>query len=212
MLRSVNSWTLFLVLVAIGGLSGCENGGSGVSPEVLQKQQVRLVLSEEPEEGLQTVADVRTTLLSGAADQDHDHDGDGKPDHEPSAHAGPMEVVMVGCVGGLTNPWEKTQPAYPFGKGQAVLFVADPGEVAQKQAEGHVHAPGEECPFCAAHAAETSEMIAMVRFLGEDGKVLEIESQELFGLEPMDTVVVQGTATIEGGMMVVDAYGLYLRK
>lgn len=142
----------------------------------------------------------------------HDHDDHAGHSHEPHA-TGPMEVLVVGQIGGLTNPWESTQPDYPFGKNEAMFFLADPGAVAELEASGHVHAPGEECAFCAAHAAETSEMLAMVRFLGDRGKVLPIEIQQLVDVKSQDTVVVKGTARIiEGGMMVIDAVGIYVRN
>lgn len=153
---------------------------------------------------------------------DHDHDH-AHADHDHADHkhahaeevkpAGPIDVLMVGSVGGLANPWEETQPHYPFAAQQAVFFLADMGEVAELDAHGHTHAPGEECAFCAAHAAEASAMLAMVRFTDENGKVLPIEASDLFDLKEKDTVVIRGTARIiDGGMMIVDATGLYVRR
>jgi len=177
------------------------------------------------------------------AGHDHDeeehagHDHEGHDDHADDEHAGlehdaehahehehievaanvdptdPIEVLMVGTIGGLTNPWEETQPDYPFTKNQASFFLADPSAVAELEASGHVHAPGEECAFCAAHAADGSAMLAMVQFLDENGKILPIGVPQMFDVKPMDTVVIQGTARIvAGGMMVVDATGIYLRR
>jgi hypothetical protein len=52
-----------------------------------------------------------------------------------------------------------------------------------------------------------------VRFMDENGKVLPIEARQLFDLKEKDTVVIQGTARIvDGGMMVVEANGLYVRR
>jgi hypothetical protein len=120
---------------------------------------------------------------------------------------------MVGSVGGLANPWEETQPDFPFAKNQAIFFLGDLGEVAELEAHGHVHAPGEECAFCAAHAAESSALLAMVRFTDENGKVLPIAVRQLFDVKEKDTVVIQGSARIvDGGMMVVDATGFYVRR
>ena len=83
----------------------------------------------------------------------------------------------------------------------------------ENEEAGHVHEPGEECPFCEAHAADRSTMIAMVRFVNEKGDVLPMDVRELFDVKLTDTVVVQGSArVVEGGMMVVDASGLYIRR
>ncbi len=243
--------------------TGCTKPGASVSPETIKKHKTRFVMLEEPEDGLQTVVDVRHALLGteeavhvhdhgdedaegeatdhgehhGEHQEGEGHDGDGHNgngedhaghdhddhsghdhgDHAEHGHGaeaiGAMEVIVVGQIGGLTNPWESTQPDYPFAKNEAMFFLADPGAVAMREASGHVHAPGEECAFCAAHAAETSEMLAMVRFLGDGGKVLPLEVKQLVDVEPQDTVVVKGTARIiEGGMMVIDADGIYLRN
>ena len=249
-----------LLGAAIFQVSGCVDPGIGVPPELLAQHQNQFVMAEEPEEGLQTVADVRNALLGIVEDaisedaHDHDHDehakhdhaeqghdehdhgeeghdehakhdhteeghadhDHGSHDHSHSSHAElptePMEVVMVGTVGGLANPYKEMQPDFPFVASQAMLFVCDSGTVASID-DDHGHAPGEECAFCARHAAETSHMIATIQFVGEDGKVLPIEAQQLFDVAPLDTVVIKGTAYVnKGGMLIVDAVGLYLRK
>ena len=146
----------------------------------------------------------------------HDHDAEHAHEHKEVADVkptDPIDVLVVGTIGGLTNPWEETQPDYPFSKNEASFFLAEPGAVAELEASGHVHAPGEECAFCAAHAADGSALLAMVRFLDENGKILPIGVPQMFDVKAMDTVVIQGTARIvAGGMMVVDATGIYLRR
>jgi hypothetical protein len=163
------------------------------------------------------------------AGHDHDEHADDEHaghDHEDShehAHqheevveveqAGPIDVLMVGTIGGLANPWEETQPNFPFAKNQASFFLADPGAVAELEASGHVHAPGEECAFCAAHAADGSSMLAMVQFADENGDILPIGIPQMFDVKEQDTVVIQGKARIvAGGMMIVDATGIYVRR
>lgn len=152
-------------------------------------------------------------------DEEHAHHDD--DDHEGHDHeqapvvkaTEPMEVVLVGQIGGLTNPWKETQPDFPFARNQAAFFLADPQSVTENAESGHQHAPGEECAFCAAHEADRSSMLAMVRFLDENGDVLRIDVRDLFEVKETDTVVVQGTARVlEGGMMVVEATGLYVRR
>jgi hypothetical protein len=141
------------------------------------------------------------------AAHDHDHD------HEHVFPTEAKEVAMVGQVGGLANPWEETQPEFPFATHFAVFFLADPQAVAENAEAGHAHAPGEECAFCAAHAEENSELFAMVRLVDDNGKVLPVDVREFIDADENDTVVVKGTAQIvEGGMLVVKASGLYVRK
>ncbi|QEG34689.1 AbrB/MazE/SpoVT family DNA-binding domain-containing protein [Bythopirellula goksoeyrii] len=165
----------------------------------------------------------------------HDHDSEDQADHEEEAHeheehnhtdehahehakevaesTEPQHVAMVGQIGGLANPWEETQPEFPFAKSQAIFFLADPQAIAEHAAEGHVHAPGEECAFCAAHAEENSELLAVVRLVDEKGQVVPIDARELLNLKVNDMVVVEGEAQVlEGGMMVVKATGVFVRK
>ena len=53
----------------------------------------------------------------------------------------------------------------------------------------------------------------MVRFLDKNGQVLPIGVPQMFDVKERDTVVIQGTARIvAGGMMVVDATGIYVRR
>ncbi|MCH7752111.1 MAG: hypothetical protein IH898_08155, partial [Planctomycetes bacterium] len=140
----------------------------------------------------------------------HEHEHEEVAEIEPTE---PIDVLMVGTIGGLANPWEETQPDYPFTKNQASFFLADPGAIAELEASGHVHAPGEECAFCDAHAADGSALLAMVRFLDKNGQVLPIGVPQMFDVKERDTVVIQGTARIvAGGMMVVDATGIYVRR
>lgn len=210
----------FAALLAVAG-TGCTESGPSVSREVLAQQQARLVLAEEPD-GAQTVLEVREALLGESFDvhdDDHEHAEEHaheEDEHEPVAEVQatePIDVLMVGSVGGLSNPWEETQPDFPFAKNQAILFLGDLGEVAELEAHGHAHAPGEECAFCTAHASESSAMLAMVRFMDENGEVLPIGVRHLFDVKEKDTVVIQGSARIvDGGMMVVDATGFYIRR
>ncbi|MEQ8210009.1 MAG: hypothetical protein RH917_09275 [Lacipirellulaceae bacterium] len=155
------------------------------------------------------------------ADHDHeehdhaDHDRHGHDGHDHHAHAveGGKEIVLVGSVGGLANPWKETEPAFPFSKEHAVLYVVDSAELQEYEAHEHNHAPGEECAFCAAHAGDQSKLMARVEFKGKDGKLLTVPTQKLFELKEKETVVVKGTARIApGGTLVVEADGLYVRK
>jgi len=228
--------------VFVAAQSGCSEAGAKVDPAVLAQHKDRFKLTSEPD-GVQTVLDVRETILGKAhedcdhedcdhhdhdhghheddhehEDADHDH-AHHEHEHEHSDHdhlhypTEAMDVAMVGKVGGLTNPWEETQREFPFVKNQAILFLSDPQAIAENEEAGHVHAPGEECAFCAAHAEENSSMIAMVRFVDEEGKVVPIDSRQLFDVKLLDTVVISGKArVVEGGMLVVDAIGLYIRR
>lgn len=172
----------------------------------------------------------------------HDHDGDGKADHAAEdhdhAHEGDdhddaghdhadhdhahdakaplveeLDVVLVGSVGGVPNPSDQSTPDFPFAKGKAIFFLVDPEVAAEAEEHAHTHAEGEECAFCAAHAADSAHAIAVVQFADENGKPLPVDARDLFELKEKETVVVKGKAkATANGMITVDATGLYVRR
>ncbi len=144
---------------------------------------------------------------------DHDHAHDDHEHVHEADESKEMDVVLVGLVGGVPNPFAESQPEFPFAKRQAMFFLADPEAVAELEEHGHQHAPGEECAFCLANAADASQLIAAVQFADENGKVLPVDVRELFDLKAKETVVVQGKAKVApGGILTVDATGLYVRR
>ena len=60
------------------------------------------------------------------------------------------------------------------------------------------------------------EMLAastMVKFLGEDGKVLPVDARELLGVPEESTVVVRGLASRDAaGTLTVAADGVFVRR
>lgn len=144
----------------------------------------------------------------GEAGHEHDH-GEVTTGKEPVIDE--MDVVLVGSVGGVPNPSEQSHPEFPFAANQAVFFLADPEAVAEMEEHEHEHAPGEECSFCAAHAGDSASLIAVVQF-AEQGKPIPVDVRQLFDLKEKETVVVKGKAKIAGGILTVDADGLYVRR
>ena len=147
---------------------------------------------------------------------DHDASGHDADVHEVAHHddqSTAQSVAIVGHIGGLANPWADSRREYPFATSEATFFLADPQAVIENEEAGHQHAPGEECAFCAAHAADNSTKIAIVSFVDDQGNPLKTDVRKLFDIQENDTVVVQGEARItEGGILVVNANGLYIRK
>jgi hypothetical protein len=152
------------------------------------------------------------------ADHDHaDHDHEHAAEPDPTAGKKPvvseMDVVLAGVVGGLPNPSEQSHPDFPFSKGKAVIFVADPDAVAEMAEHEHHHAPGEECSFCAAHSGDSARYLAVIHFTDATGKPLAVDARDLFGLKEQQHVVVRGKAKVDpSGLLTVAANGIYVRK
>ena len=111
----------------------------------------------------------------------------------------PVDVVLVGQIGGVVDPWSP---------GLASFVIVDP--IATIGGEGH----GEscDCPFCRKTTDET-EGLALVQFLDQDGEILAHDPRRLFGVDKDQVVVVQGRAEMTGlGHIVVAARGMYVRR
>jgi hypothetical protein len=90
-------------------------------------------------------------------------------------------VVVVGRVGGRTNPWVK---------GAAAFSIVD------RSLKACSERPGDTCPtpwdFCCEADLAKSTVLVMVQ--DADGKLVKKDARELLGLKELDTVYVEGKA------------------
>ena len=110
------------------------------------------------------------------------------------------EVVLVGRINaGDAEPWDQGKTAF------MVSEAPDP--------KSHSHASAkdaENCPFCKRRLANAP--MAIVEFLGDDGKVLPIDARQLLGVEKNQVVVVRGAGRInELDQLVVSAQGIHVK-
>ena len=107
-------------------------------------------------------------------------------------------IVIVGRLGGGLKPWIDGRAAFLL-VDTRILPSCDEGEKCAA-----------DCPDCA------KEMLAastMVKFLGNDGKVLPVDARELLGVPEESTVVVRGIASRDAaGTLTVAADGVFVRR
>lgn len=169
-MRAIASPVVLATLLTLA--AGC--GDSEADEALLSAHRSQYLLAEEPL-GAETVLDIRERLAEQTA-------GD---------------VVIVGLIGGMDDPWAADEAAF---------VIADPFIMA----EGHHECEG--CAFCTQNK-NTSEALALVQFVGDDGKPLPVDSRRLFQLSENQTVVVRGKASLSpAGLMIVSADGLYIRR
>ena len=212
------------VILVCGVMVGCTQSPTTaeVDPAVVQAHRTRLVLDEEPD-GAVGVIDVREMLAGPTVEQSDESPGDENSVDASvtpaSLTTGPptesAEVIVVGKIGGVPNPWKDAQPDYPWTKNQAKFVLADAAAAAEVEAHGSHHHddPDHECPFCA--SAADSDAVAVIRFFDESGKVISIDARKLFEVKEDATVVVKGTARLVGskeGLLMIDADGIYVRR
>ena len=96
----------------------------------------------------------------------------------------PQPLVLAGRLG--------AKGMEPFLENKAsFVLVESPADDHAKKA-GH---DADNCPFCKKRQAN-APMVA-VQFLGADGKVIPIDSRQLFGIAKGNEVVVKGTAVFD---------------
>ncbi|MEM8865168.1 MAG: hypothetical protein AAGF31_06425 [Planctomycetota bacterium] len=123
------------------------------------------------------------------------------------------EVVLIGQIGGVANPWKQTEPEFPWKSDEATFFLVDAGTAAAfSEHTGDDPNHAEECAFCAAHAADNVDSIAVVTFTDATGKPIAADARELLDLQNDAVVVVQGKAKMAGELLIVQADSLYVRE
>ncbi|TWT99879.1 hypothetical protein Pla108_08220 [Botrimarina colliarenosi] len=188
---------LSLLLFAPLGLAGCADGPVKPDPAAVKTLRETFVLSDEPAAAV--------TPLAWREAQEADQEAEESPSDR---------VVLTGMVGGMPNPWgAENELEFPWKAGEATFFLVDPATAEEFSShateEGIEHA--EDCPFCSREAATKTTSIAVVTFPSTDdpSKPAAVDARDLFGLKEGDTVVVQGIASVKGGVLMVAADGLY---
>ena len=192
--RLVVPVALFALVSGIALVTGCAEGPVKVDPEKLAELRGKYVLGEEPE-GAQTPVGWRE---------------DQPEDTQPNE----TQVVLVGQIGGMPNPYPDTEKAYPWRENEATFFLVDPATAAEfadhLEDKGEDHAA--DCPFCAREAANQVTSIVAVTFVDESGNTTPIDARELLSVAAGDTVVVRGKLSLRAGdLLVMKADGLYRR-
>ena len=107
-------------------------------------------------------------------------------------------VVVVGRLGGGVKPWIDGRAAFLL-VDTRILPTCQEGEKCD-----------ENCPSCAEAMLSAS---TMVKFLGNDGKVLPVDARDLLGVKEQQTVVVRGVANRDkAGNVSIAAEKIYVRR
>lgn len=180
-------FAFFPALAVVFLVAGCEQQQAGLDPAQLAEHRKAILLAEEPE-GAVTPLDLREGDFTEG------------------------EVVLVGQIGGIANPYGDIEPAFPWKAGEATLFLVDPGTAAAHAEHTSDPDHAADCPFCAAHAGDNANSVAVVSFTEADGKPIHAGAQQLLEVDQDAVVVVKGNAKLVGELLIVDATGLYVRE
>lgn len=170
-----------LALIAVSFLTIFSGCGTAADTDVVPAippgiDANKFVLQEEPD-GAIGVIEARETSE------------DGKP------------LVMVGCIGGIANPWIDGRAAFTLL--DASMTVVAEGE---EMTEGAI-CTGECCDDLRAGCT------ALVKFVDAKGSVIPVDSRQLFGVKESDMLVIEGTAQKDkSGNFVMIASRLFIRQ
>lgn len=110
-------------------------------------------------------------------------------------------IVVVGRIGGAANPWIEGRAAF-------TLLDASKSIVAEGTDSGDAELCTGDC--C---ALERAACTTLVKVVDETGRVLAIDSRQLFDIAANDMVVVRGIVNKDkSGNFVVLADGLHVRQ
>jgi hypothetical protein len=107
-------------------------------------------------------------------------------------------IVVVGRLGGGLTPWVD---------GRAAFLLVDTRILPACDEDSECET---DCAFCAKEMMAAS---TMVKFIGNDGKVLPVDARTLLGVKEEETVVVQGVANRDKeGNVSIAAKGIFVRR
>lgn len=168
---------IFCTIAALSYCSGCGTApASQKSVVVTNVDAAQFQLADEPD-GAMGVIDALESAEDGAP------------------------LVLVGRVGGSTNPWIEGRAAF-------TLIDASMSVVA----EGAESTEGEICmgDCC---ATERLKCTTLVKVVDPQGNLVLVDTRQLLGLKESDMVVLQGTAKRDNaGNFVMLAKGVYVRR
>ena len=109
-------------------------------------------------------------------------------------------IVVIGRVGGSKEPCVK---------GRAAFTIVDPSYPSCDERGENCETPWD---YCHATKDEMTRATAMIKIVDDQEKTLAQDAQDLLGLQPLQTVVVQGRSKRdESGNLTVLAEGIYIR-
>jgi hypothetical protein len=113
-------------------------------------------------------------------------------------------LTVVGRIGSTSSPWVDGRAAFML-RDASLLLVAE-GTDAGDVGDGQI-CTGDCC------AAERARATMLVKILGDNGRVLEVDSRDLLGVAENGMVVVRGTAKKDkNGNVALVADAVFVRR
>lgn len=112
------------------------------------------------------------------------------------------EVTVVGRIGGEENPWVEDLAAFTIVDPSLKACSDIPGDMCEKPWD-----------YCCESPDTMQTHSVTVKFADEQGTVVPVDARKLFGVEPLQTVVIKGKLRKDkSGKTAVVAEKMYVRK
>ena len=203
--------------------STVQGSSATTSAKDIEAARTKFVADSEPAETVSV-----DEFFAKATGADNVAEGEDSPS-STTLTTEPVEVALMGRIGGAPGSSSVVGSEFPWHAGKAAFVMSDPSAdfdaVAEASAEEHASEDHEHaeatpkksahkddcpCPFCA--NGKTAPPQAIVQFLSENGEPISIDARELFNLKGDEIVVVEGSARMLVGMLMVDAKKIYVRR
>ncbi|MDE0863698.1 MAG: hypothetical protein OSA98_07915 [Rubripirellula sp.] len=163
---------------------------SGCSQETTQN-------ASAPAVTLPTVTDIDGSVFILASEPE----GAGDVIKVRSEAANDDEVLIVGRIGGSSDPWIE---------GRAAFTIVD------QSLKACTDIPGDNCPIPWDYCCETSKLptsMALVKFVDDSGAVVKADAKGLLGVKELSTIIVKGKAKRdEAGNLTILASGVFVKQ
>jgi len=112
------------------------------------------------------------------------------------------EVTIVGRIGGEANPWVEDLAAFTIVDPSLKACSDIPGDMCEKPWD-----------YCCESPDTLQTHSVTVKFADEKGTVVPVDARKLFGVEPLQTVVIKGKLRKDkSGKTAVVAEKMFVRK
>jgi hypothetical protein len=126
---------------------------------------------------------------------------DAQPVAEAIGAEDQAEITVVGRIGGSENPWVDDMAAFTIVDPSLKACSDIPGDMCEKPWD-----------YCCDSAKLPTHSVA-VKFTDDKGSVVAADARKLFGVEPLQTVVIRGKLRKDdSGKTAVIAEEMYVRK
>ena len=111
------------------------------------------------------------------------------------------EVLLVGCIGGSSNPWIE---------GRAAFTIVDVSlKSCNETLAGRCPTPWDYC--CETDKLPTAS--ALIKFVDDSDRVIKADSKTLFGVRELSTVIIKGSAQRDDAdNLTILASGIFVKK